>query len=194
MQRIAEYGLTEARWLALLAISRGGEGMTQKDLAGRLLIEGPTLVRTLDWLEGEGLVERRESPHDRRAKTLHLTAKARPLIHRIEAAATGVRAEILAGIPEAELAALPGGAGTGGGRPGRARAPPHPSRRRGWTSARLAGPPASRALPARTAAAAPAAPARAGRPADRRRWPAPAGSSTASSPWSSSMMPASQRT
>ena len=49
-QRIAEYGLTEARWLALLAISRGGEGMTQKDLAGRLLIEGPTLVRTLDWL------------------------------------------------------------------------------------------------------------------------------------------------
>jgi MarR family transcriptional regulator, transcriptional regulator for hemolysin len=103
-QRIAEYGLTEARWLALLAISRGGEGMTQKDLAGRLLIEGPTLVRTLDWLEGEGLVERREAPHDRRAKTLHLTAKARPLIHRIEAAAIGVRAEILAGIPEAELA------------------------------------------------------------------------------------------
>ena len=104
-QRIAEYGLTEARWLALLAISRDGEGMTQKDLAGRLLIEGPTLVRTLDWLEGEGLVERREAPHDRRAKTLHLTAEARPLIHRIEAAATGVRAEILAGIPEADLTA-----------------------------------------------------------------------------------------
>lgn len=104
-QRIAEYGLTEARWLCLLAISRDGEGMTQKDLAARLLIEGPTLVRTLDWLEGEGLVERREAPRDRRAKTLHLTGKARPLIHRIEAAATGVRAEILAGIPEAELAA-----------------------------------------------------------------------------------------
>jgi len=103
-QRIAEYGLTEARWLTLLAISRGGEGMTQKDLARLLLIEGPTLVRTLDWLEGEGLVARREAPHDRRAKTLHLTPKARPLIHRIEAAATGVRAEILAGIPEAELA------------------------------------------------------------------------------------------
>jgi MarR family transcriptional regulator, transcriptional regulator for hemolysin len=101
--RIAAFGLTEARWLALLAIARDGEGLTQKDLAARLLIEGPTLVRTLDWLEGEGLVERREAPHDRRAKTLHLTPRARPLIHRIEAAATGVRAEILAGIPEAEL-------------------------------------------------------------------------------------------
>ena len=102
--RIAEYGLTEARWLALLALSRGGDGLTQKDLAARLVIEGPTLVRTLDWLEREGLVERREAAHDRRAKTLHLTAKARPLIQRIETAAAGIRAELLAGIPEAELA------------------------------------------------------------------------------------------
>jgi len=101
--RIAEFGLTEARWLALLHLARDGDGLTQKQLAARLSIEGPTLVRTLDWLEREGLVERREATHDRRAKTLHLTRKARPLIHRIEAAATEVRAEILAGIPEAEL-------------------------------------------------------------------------------------------
>ncbi|WP_236033323.1 MarR family winged helix-turn-helix transcriptional regulator [Belnapia mucosa] len=103
--RIAEFGLTEARWLALLTLARHGEGMTQKDLAHRLLIEGPTLVRTLDWLEGEGLVERRSSTEDRRAKTLHLTPEARPLIQRIEAAATLVRAEIMGGIPEEELAA-----------------------------------------------------------------------------------------
>jgi MarR family transcriptional regulator for hemolysin len=103
--RIAEYGLTEARWLALLALSRAGDGQTQKQLAARLAIEGPTLVRTLDWLEAEALVERREFAQDRRAKTLHLTPKARPLIQLIEAAATQVRAEILAGIPEADLAA-----------------------------------------------------------------------------------------
>jgi MarR family transcriptional regulator for hemolysin len=103
--RIAEYGLTEARWLALLTLSRGGDGLTQKQLAALLSIEGPTLVRTLDWLEAEALVERRESALDRRAKTLHLTDKAGPLIHRIEGAATQVRAEIMAAIPEAELAA-----------------------------------------------------------------------------------------
>jgi MarR family transcriptional regulator, transcriptional regulator for hemolysin len=102
--RIAEFGLTEARWLALLHLARGGDGLTQKQLAARLVVEGPTLVRTLDWLEAEGLVERREAAHDRRAKTLHLTLKARPLTERIEAAATQVRAEILAGIPEVELA------------------------------------------------------------------------------------------
>ncbi|SDB66565.1 MarR family transcriptional regulator [Belnapia rosea] len=103
--RIADFGLTEARWLALLTLSRYGDGLTQKDLANRLLIEGPTLVRTLDWLEGEGLVERRSSAQDRRAKTLHLTERAGPLIQRIEAAATIVRAEILADIPEDDLAA-----------------------------------------------------------------------------------------
>ena len=67
-------------------------------------VEAPTLVRTLDWLEGEGLVARRGAPHDRRAKTVHLTAKAGPLIRAIEDVATGVRAEMMAGIPEAELA------------------------------------------------------------------------------------------
>ena len=103
--RIAAFGLTEARWLTLLHLARGGDGLTQKDLAARVSVEAPTLVRTLDWLEREGLVERRGAPHDRRAKTVHLTAKAGPLIRAIEDVATGVRAEMMAGIPEAELAA-----------------------------------------------------------------------------------------
>jgi len=106
--RIAAFGLTEARWLTLLHLARNGDGLTQKDLAARLVIEAPTLVRTLDWLEAEGLVERRAAPQDRRAKTVHLTPKAGPLIQAIEDVASGVRAEMMAGIPEAELAACLG--------------------------------------------------------------------------------------
>lgn len=103
-QRIAPFGLTEARWLVLLNLARRGDGITQKSLAGRLRIEAPTLVRTLDWLEQQGFVERRSIAHDRRAKTIHLTDTARPVVLRIEAEAAAVRAEILAGIPEEELA------------------------------------------------------------------------------------------
>lgn len=102
--RIAAFGLTEARWRTLLHMARNGDGLTQKELAARLVIEAPTLVRTLDWLEREGLVERRGSKRDRRAKTVHLTAKAGPLVRAIEDVATGVRAEMMAGIPEADLA------------------------------------------------------------------------------------------
>ena len=98
-QRIAPFGLTEARWLVLLSLARRGDGITQTALAARLRIEAPTLVRTLDWLEREGFVERRAAPQDRRAKTIHLTDLAHPVVQRIEAEATIVRAEILAGIP-----------------------------------------------------------------------------------------------
>ncbi|MBR0648195.1 MarR family transcriptional regulator [Roseomonas terrae] len=103
-QRIAPFGLTEARWLVLLSLARRGDGIPQKTLAARLRIEAPTLVRTLDWLEQEGFVERRAIAEDRRAKTIHLTGTARPVVRRIEAEAATVRGEILAGIPEEELA------------------------------------------------------------------------------------------
>lgn len=103
-QRIAPFGLTEARWLVLLSLARRGDSITQKDLAARLSIEAPTLVRTLDWLEGQGFVERRESERDRRAKTIHLSPPSRPVVKRIEAEVAAARAEILAGIPEEELA------------------------------------------------------------------------------------------
>ncbi|MBX6373213.1 MAG: transcriptional regulator SlyA [Acetobacteraceae bacterium] len=102
--RIAPFGLTESRWLVLLNLARYGDGVTQKELAARLAIEAPSLVRTLDWLEREGFVERRGVAHDRRSKNVHLTEKATPLVRRIEEVASKVRAEILDGIPEADLA------------------------------------------------------------------------------------------
>ena len=103
--RMAGFGLTEARWLPLLHMARWGDGMTQKDLAASLGVEGPTLVRTLDWLEREGLVARRPVPHDRRAKTVHLTPRATALYRGIEREMSAVRAEILRDIPEADLLA-----------------------------------------------------------------------------------------
>ncbi len=102
-RRIAPFGLTEARWLVLLSLARRGDGITQKELAARLAIEAPTLVRTLDWLEGQGLVERQEAPNDRRAKTIHLSPSSHPLVMRIEAEAATARGEVLSGIAEADL-------------------------------------------------------------------------------------------
>lgn len=101
--RMAGFGLTEARWLPLLFLARWGDGVTQRDLAAGLGVEGPTLVRTLDWLERAGLVERRPVPTDRRAKTVNLTPRAAALYQRIEQEAAAVRAEILDGVTEAEI-------------------------------------------------------------------------------------------
>lgn len=103
-RRLAPLGLTDARGLTLLHLSRLGELATQKELADVAGVQGPTLVRTLDWLEAEGLIERRPSATDRRSKTLVLTRQALPVVQRIEAIARDVREQVFAGIPDEDIA------------------------------------------------------------------------------------------
>ena len=54
-------------------------------------------------LEAAKLVERREDPDDRRAKTLHLTDGGRELVLRVNAALNDVRRRILQGATSAEI-------------------------------------------------------------------------------------------
>jgi MarR family transcriptional regulator, transcriptional regulator for hemolysin len=67
-------GLSDATWAPLMHLNRAGDGVLQKDLAARLGLDVSSLVRLLDILEAQHLVERRPDPVDRRAKRLYLTA------------------------------------------------------------------------------------------------------------------------
>lgn len=102
-KRMRPLGLSQATWRTLFHLERHGEGITQRALAENMGIEGPSLVRLLDNLERSGLVERRPSATDRRANTLHLTAKARPLLKTINRVAEELRAELFDGIGEEAL-------------------------------------------------------------------------------------------
>jgi len=102
-RRLSPHGLTEARWLALLHLSRMAQPVTQKDLAARIGVQGPTLVRTLDWLEAEGLIERHPIEDDRRAKALRLTDRAMPSLARIQSVAEGLRDELFTDVDEAQM-------------------------------------------------------------------------------------------
>ena len=53
------------------------EGITQQQLAERLLVTKGNVCGLLDRMELAGLVERRPSPTDRRANHLHLTEKGK---------------------------------------------------------------------------------------------------------------------
>ncbi len=97
-------GMTQARWMALLYIARGGSGMLQKDLAERMGIEGPTLVKLLDALEAAGLVARTEAEGDRRGKTLALTPAAAPIVGEIERVVAGSRQRLLGDVSDADIA------------------------------------------------------------------------------------------
>jgi MarR family transcriptional regulator for hemolysin len=102
-RRLVGLGLSQARWLVLLHLSRFEELPTQRELAQSVGVEGPTLARLLDSLEAQELVSRQAVPEDRRAKKSALRPQAQPLIEKIEAISTQLRQELFAGIDEDEL-------------------------------------------------------------------------------------------
>jgi MarR family transcriptional regulator, transcriptional regulator for hemolysin len=67
-----EHGASLTTW-AVLHSAEHEDGLSQRELASRMSIESPTLVRHLDRLEDEGLVVRRRDPQDRRVVRVGLT-------------------------------------------------------------------------------------------------------------------------
>ena len=102
---VEHLGLSEASTWPLLAVSRYGDGLRQGVIADILGIKAPSLTRPLDYLEGEGLIERRDDPVDGRAKTLHLTPKGRQLTVQIEAALATLRHHLFENASDADVEA-----------------------------------------------------------------------------------------
>lgn len=102
-QRLKPLGLSQAKWMVIMHLARSRSGLVQRELAERLGIEGPSLVRLLDRMAAGGWVERRESAEDRRCKTVHLTDKARAMARRIETITRKLREELLADLSQDDL-------------------------------------------------------------------------------------------
>ena len=102
-ERLSPLGLTQARWLVLMHLSRMGGESLQKELAFIVGVEGPTLVRVLDGLERIGLVQRLGVEGDKRARLIRLTPKADSVISDIMRIGIKLRGEALAGISEEDL-------------------------------------------------------------------------------------------
>jgi MarR family transcriptional regulator for hemolysin len=103
-ERLRHLGLTQARWQALFQLEKSGP-LPQRQLAELLNIEGPTLVRLLDGLERQGLIERQPVKEDRRVRLVRLTPEAQPLLAEINQIAAELRRELLVGLNAAALAA-----------------------------------------------------------------------------------------
>ena len=97
--------ITRQQARALLYIARN-EGLSQAAVATMLDIEPIALVRVLDRLHEEGLVERRLHPSDRRVRTLWLTPAAWSVIDRVLVINAETREEACAGLTPAAREAL----------------------------------------------------------------------------------------
>ena len=107
-QRAAQFGMTRAKWAVLARLDRF-EGLKQAELTEMLDLQPISLTRLLDGLAGNGLIERRPDPEDRRAKRLFLTPAARPLLKHLTELGEDLMETALAGLPRGDVAALLGG-------------------------------------------------------------------------------------
>jgi DNA-binding MarR family transcriptional regulator len=92
-----EIGLTlgQAKVLGYLART---EGSTQAALAELSETDPMTLVRILDRMEADGLIERRSDPEDRRVRRLYLRKAAKPVMDSIDKLAAEARVLALSGL------------------------------------------------------------------------------------------------
>ncbi len=91
--------MSQCKVLALLARH---EGISQARLADLTETDPMTLVRTLDRMQQDGLIERRADPADRRAHRLYLLDEARPIVERIWEIAGETRSAALAALSQGE--------------------------------------------------------------------------------------------
>jgi MarR family transcriptional regulator for hemolysin len=102
---LAGLDLSDALALTVVVLGRYPDGIRQNALADELGVEGPSLVRLLDRLVDDGLVERREDAADRRAKTVHLTRAGQALSADASRDLDAYRASLLAGVPVDDIEA-----------------------------------------------------------------------------------------
>ena len=102
-ERLKDTEITQARWSTMTYLQLGGEGLTQRELADLMTIENPTLVRLLDRLEEQGLIERRFCKRDRRTRQVYLTNAGKRFISETKERSNVLRNEMLKGVNEKEL-------------------------------------------------------------------------------------------
>ncbi|KDU97317.1 MarR family winged helix-turn-helix transcriptional regulator [Komagataeibacter rhaeticus] len=99
-------GMSMAMMRPLAYLMMLPDGISQRTLAQSMNTDSSALVRVLDLLEGEGLVERHPDHDDRRAKNLVLTARGRRKCETFHATCAAMEARVLRGQPPEHVQAM----------------------------------------------------------------------------------------
>jgi len=108
LERLAEVemknrlSLTGSQWKIILALNLS-DGLSQKELAEKIYVDGSTLVPIMDKMEREELVERRPDPKDRRNNRIFLTKKSESVVDSIIEIILQVRKLAYKGLSQEEL-------------------------------------------------------------------------------------------
>ena len=104
-EKMKEAGLdlTPVQFAALSALEAHAD-VDQATLAGLIAYDRVTIGGVVDRLEGKGLVSRRVSPQDRRARIVRLTAAGHGILGQARPVVRALQHDILSGLEEADKA------------------------------------------------------------------------------------------
>jgi MarR family transcriptional regulator for hemolysin len=95
-------GVTFGQWKVIVMLANQN-GLTQKEIADKLGLEGPTLIPIIDKMEKDGLVIRKVDSDDRRNNRIYRTGKADKLWDKMLECALKIRQISVKDIPEQNI-------------------------------------------------------------------------------------------
>ncbi|MCX7163798.1 MAG: MarR family transcriptional regulator [Betaproteobacteria bacterium] len=96
----AEFDITLPRFDLMAQLERSPQGLKMGELSKRMMVTGGNVTGITDQLVGEGLVIREDSPKDRRAYIVRLTAEGRRSFRRMAEAHEKWVVELFCGMDE----------------------------------------------------------------------------------------------
>lgn len=105
-QQMAAIGLSDISWAPLIHLAESGDGVSQKELASLVGIDGSSLVRLLDTLEARGHIQRCTAPNDRRVKLVMLTAAGKAAVTDIRRQLLAIEHDMLKDVSDEQLAGM----------------------------------------------------------------------------------------
>jgi DNA-binding MarR family transcriptional regulator len=106
-QHFRQFGLTATQYNVLrIVLGAGPEGISQCDIAGRLVAETPDVPRLLKRTETAGLIRRSASPSDKRVLRVHLTPSGSRLLQQIGARVETMTGDFFPNLSRTQLRAL----------------------------------------------------------------------------------------
>lgn len=102
---LSAHGTTLAQYDVLMTLWHG-DGITQQELAERLLVTKANVVGLVDRVGAAGWVERRQDPADRRVNRLYLTDAGRKLANEAQPGQYALVKQVFGSLTEAELQQL----------------------------------------------------------------------------------------
>jgi DNA-binding MarR family transcriptional regulator len=104
-QHLRQFGLTPSQFDVLAQVG-SAEGLSQQELAERLLVTKGNVCGLIDRMEKAGLMVRRPDPRDRRVHRLELTPEGRRLYAQAVPAQERLIATLLSGLDDEKQRAL----------------------------------------------------------------------------------------